>query len=50
MTAIVQETNRYANAPVDDHGNTKDGPQWENLTVHGFQAFMALALYMGLKV
>ena len=28
----MDETNRYANVPIDDHGNTKDGPDWEKLT------------------
>ena len=40
----------YANAPLDEHGNTKDGAHWKNSTIHEPQAFMALALYMKLKV
>ena len=50
MSAILDEKNRYATAPLDDHSNTKGGLHWENLTVAGLQAFMALVLYMGLKV
>ena len=50
MSTIVEETNRYANAPLDEQGNTKKGPHWKNLTIYGLKAFMALALYMGLKV
>jgi hypothetical protein len=49
MNAIVEETNRYATAPMDTNGNTLGGTQWEDLTVAGLKAFMALALYMGLK-
>ena len=50
LGAIVDETNRYANAPIDDHGHTKGGPNWENLTIPGLKAFIAIALYMGLKI
>ena len=50
ISTIVEETNCHANAPLDGHGNTKGEPHWENLIVHGLQAFMALALYMRLKV
>ena len=48
--AIVDETNRYATIPLDDYENTKGGPHRKNLTIYGLKAFMALALYMGLKV
>ena len=46
MTIIVEESNYYADAPLDEHGNTKDGPHWENLTVSRLQAFMALVVYI----
>ena len=46
---IVQETNRYAMLRRDEQGNTRGGPNWGPLIVAGLKAFMALALYMGLK-
>jgi hypothetical protein len=49
MNAIVEETNRYAGEPIPGLRNTHGGPEWEELTVAGLKAFMALALYMGLK-
>ena len=50
MSAIVDKTNHYATTPLDEYGNTKGGPYWKNLTVARLQAFMALGLYMELKV
>ena len=47
---IVDETNHYTIAPINEHGNTKGGPYWENLSIFGLKAFMALALYMDHKM
>jgi hypothetical protein len=46
---FVEETNRYAGVPFPGLRNTHGGPEWEELIVAGLKAFMALALYMGLK-
>ena len=45
----MDKTNRYANAHIDEHENTKGGRNWKNLSIDGLRAFMAIALYMGLK-
>lgn len=50
MSAIVVETNRYANTPVDERGNTRGGSRCVDLTIPELEAFLAIALYMGLKV
>ena len=48
MDEIVRETNRYATTP-DAGGKLKGGSNWEQLSVSGLKAFMALALYMEMK-
>ena len=48
MDAIVREINRYAMA-LDALGRTRGGPDWEDLSIGGLKAFMAIALYMGMK-
>ena len=48
MDAIVRETNRCATA-LDAMGTTCRGPNWEELTIGGLKAFMAMALYIGMK-
>ena len=47
MDDIVSKTNRYATQR--SLGRTRGGPNWEELTVGGLEAFMAIALYMGMK-
>lgn len=48
LNAIVNESNRYANS-LDELGHMRGGPRWTNLTVTDLQAYMACAIYMGLK-
>lgn len=50
LSMIVKETNRYANAPLNEQGKTKGRPNWDNLTISGLIEFMVVALYMGLRV
>jgi hypothetical protein len=45
---IVAETNRYA-MEEDDHGDTRGGPAWRNLTVPKLKAFIAASFLMDLK-
>ena len=48
IDAIVRKTNRYAMA-LDALGRTLGGLDWKDLTIGGLKAFMAMALYMGMK-
>jgi hypothetical protein len=45
---IVNETNRYARQD-DGAGGTMEGRRWEQLTMAGLKAFMAIHIYIGLK-
>ena len=49
LQRIVDETNRYANCPIDENGNIRGGPSWTNVTILELQAFLAFALYMRLN-
>jgi hypothetical protein len=49
MQNIVIETNRYAMERLDAHGNTQGQEKWENLTMAGLKAFLAIHMYMGMK-
>jgi hypothetical protein len=41
--------NCYATMVVDALGNTRGGPKWEDLTVSGLKAFLAIHMYIGMK-
>lgn len=45
---IVIETNRYA-TELDPNGNSRGGPKWEDLTLPGLKAFLAIVIYIGMK-
>jgi hypothetical protein len=49
MQNIVMETNRYATEHLDEVGNIQEGEKWENLTVAGLKAFLAIHMYMEMK-
>ena len=49
MHQVVEETNRYAEAPFDDLGNIHREPHWKNFTIVWLKAFIACAMYMELK-
>ena len=48
MSAIVLEANLYATTR-DALGKTIGGENWEEFAVLGLRAFMAMAIYMGMK-
>ena len=48
MEEIVTKSNKYASTR-DVDGRTCGGLTWELFTISGLKAFMALALYMGMK-
>ena len=48
MSDIVVETNLYATSK-DPSGKCKGGENWEEFTVLELRAFMAMAIYMGMK-
>ena len=48
MDAIVKETNRYAIAPFP-LGRMHGGANRKEFMMNGLKAFMAMALYMGMK-
>ena len=48
MNDIVRETNRYSTTS-DSLGRTRGGLQGEEFTVDALKAFMAIALYMGMR-
>ena len=48
LNNIVNKTNRYATTP-NPLDRTRKGRDWEQLTVGGLKAFMAVALFMGMK-
>jgi hypothetical protein len=49
MRKIVIETNYYATERIDAVGNTRGGVKWENLTMVGLKAFLAIHMYIGTK-
>ena len=49
LQCILVETNRYARMTVGAEGRTHGGLHWKDVIMAALQAFIALALYMGLK-
>ena len=49
LNDIVEETNAYARGGGTAAGSTMGGPNWEEFTVPGLKAFMAMAVLMGMK-
>ena len=45
MDKIIRKTNRYATIS-DAVGKLRSGPNWEEFTMDGLKAYMALILYM----
>ena len=49
MQKIIIETNHYATERTNATGNTRGGAKWENLTMAGLKAFLAIQMYMEMK-
>ena len=49
LNDIVEKTYEYARGPGVASRNTMGGPNWEDFTVTGLKAFIAISILMGMR-